>query len=104
MGEDASLDDFLTASESEESDDEPSESTGDGETAPEEAEPADTAAEAEPDDGATAADDSEPAPATTTYAWDGAGATCAACGESVERRWQQDGELVCATCKDWERP
>ena len=47
---------------------------------------------------------SEQSEAATTYAWDGAGAACAACDETVERRWQQDGDLVCIECKDWEQP
>ena len=98
MGEDASLDDFLATSESDAS------VETESDTATAEAEPADTSAEAEPDDTATAAAESEPARATTTYAWDGAGAACEDCGETVERRWQQDGELVCVACKDWEQP
>jgi len=87
MGEDASLDDFLATGESEES----------------------AASEAEPSEPASEEELSEPessdgiAPATTTYAWDGGGAACEACGEVVERRWQQDGGLVCVACKDWER-
>ena len=49
-------------------------------------------------------DEADPPVATTTYAWDGDGAACDACDERVERRWQQDGGLVCVECKDWERP
>ena len=40
--------------------------------------------------------------ATTTYAWSEEGAACAACGEVVPRRWQQDGTLVCPACKEWD--
>ena len=79
MAEDASLDDFLGGS--------------DGET------------ESESDDGTADASDTTasetPAPATTTYAWDGDGAACASCGEGVEKRWLQDGTLVCVDCKRW---
>lgn len=45
----------------------------------------------------------DPDPATTTYAWSDGAATCGTCGEAVERRWQQAGDLVCVECKDWER-
>jgi len=37
----------------------------------------------------------------TTYAWSPEGAACAECGEVVERRWTQDGVLVCGACKSW---
>jgi hypothetical protein len=40
-------------------------------------------------------------PATSTYAWSGEGGTCAACGGATDRRWQQDGRLVCPECKEW---
>ncbi len=40
---------------------------------------------------------------TTTYAWSDGAATCGTCGEAVERRWQQAGDLVCVECKDWDR-
>ena len=97
MGEDASLEDFLDTDGETGSDGADSESAS-----TDEAKPADetaTAAEAEPTDEATPTDGV--APATTTYAWDGAGAACGSCGEVVDRRWQQDGELVCVTCKSW---
>jgi hypothetical protein len=88
MGEDASLDEFLGGA-SEESDAETTEQETD---APEEAD-------------ATVSERSTDAlePAKTTYAWSDEGTTCPACGEVVERRWQQDGGLVCADCKDWDR-
>jgi hypothetical protein len=41
------------------------------------------------------------APAESTYAWAPSGATCDACGASVERRWRDEGDLVCADCKSW---
>ncbi|WP_324756376.1 DUF7573 domain-containing protein [Haloarcula sp. GH36] len=86
MAEDVSLDEFLHDDESAES-------------------PAEDATGSDPtsDDG-TATDRGESdaiEPATTTYAWSDDGAACAACGTVVERRWQQDGSLVCPACKEW---
>jgi hypothetical protein len=87
MSEDASLDDFLN-----DSDDGTAESAS---------------ADGTPSDADTASADPEseaaetPSPATTTYAWDGDGAACESCGETVEKRWQQDGGLVCVECKEW---
>ncbi|WP_135665989.1 DUF7573 domain-containing protein [Halorhabdus rudnickae] len=40
-------------------------------------------------------------PARTTYAFVPDGGTCEACGEATERRWHQDGDLVCPACKKW---
>lgn len=40
-------------------------------------------------------------PAESTYAWTPSGATCDACGASVERRWRDEGALVCGDCKSW---
>jgi len=88
MAEDASLDDFLDASgESEE--EETGTSGGDG-TAETEREAPDTEASTDAVE-----------PAVTTYAWSPEGAACAECGEVVERRWTQDGVLVCGACKSW---
>jgi hypothetical protein len=51
------------------------------------------------------AGDEEPAdaaePAVSTYDWTPDGADCADCGATVERRWRDDGELVCTDCKTW---
>jgi len=77
MGEDASLDQFI------------------GDESDEQGEAADTAAESAATSGVVAA--------TTTYAWDGSGAVCADCGETVERRWRGADGLVCLDCKDWDR-
>jgi len=84
MSEDTSLDQFRT-----------DESAAGGEASERETAATDDQPEA------TAPDDIEPA--ATTYAWDGASAACDECDEPVERRWQQDGGLVCVECKDWER-
>jgi hypothetical protein len=40
-------------------------------------------------------------PAESTMGWTPGGAVCAACGRSVERRWRDDGRLVCPDCKEW---
>lgn len=40
-------------------------------------------------------------PAVGTYRWDPDGAACAACGETAERLWSDDGEQVCEACKEW---
>jgi len=40
--------------------------------------------------------------ATPTYDFSPDGATCEACGETVEIRWHDpDGGMVCADCKGW---
>ena len=97
MSEDASLDDFLGGDE-----DGGDDGAVEGDDAPE--------AAAERDgEGEAAASRSDPAagsgvdvpPATTTYAWDPEGAPCDACGAVVERRWRQDGAVVCVECKTW---
>ncbi|ACV11569.1 conserved hypothetical protein [Halorhabdus utahensis DSM 12940] len=105
MGDDASLNEFLgdegesaTATES-----------ADDEAASGSELPAETATESESadDEAATqtqrADEASEEAvePATTTSEFAPAGAECDACGASIDRRWYQDGDLVCAACKDW---
>ena len=40
-------------------------------------------------------------PAQSTYAWSPTGESCEACGTTVERRWRDDGILVCEDCKEW---
>jgi len=100
MGEDASLDDFLGGESSEQSEAD-EEATGDDTEATVEA--AESTAKTAADDTEATAETDDVEPAATTYAWSDEGATCEACGETVERRWQQDGDLVCIECKDWER-
>ncbi|QZP36274.1 DUF7573 domain-containing protein [Halobaculum magnesiiphilum] len=39
--------------------------------------------------------------AEPTYDYSPDGAACAACGESVTRRWRDDGDYVCGDCKEW---
>jgi hypothetical protein len=55
------------------------------------------AADGGPDDGGTGAVE----PAVSTYDWTPSGADCEACGAAVERRWRDDGRLVCGDCKPW---
>jgi hypothetical protein len=58
------------------------------------------------------ADDSETAPESdtdepstaglrSTYAWTTEPVECEDCSTTVQRRWTQNGALVCADCKDW---
>jgi len=112
MDEDASLDDFLGGESSEQSEagdvgsaDE--ESAGEPEPADETELAGDTQSSATVGTETAAADDdpvdTDIEPAATTYAWSDEGTTCDGCGETVERRWQQAGDLVCIDCKDWER-
>lgn len=81
---DATLDAFATSQESADAD-EPSETreTSEGEGGGEEGS----------DEGTQAIE--------VTTDWTPAGATCAACGATVERRWQHQGALVCSDCKNW---
>jgi len=44
---------------------------------------------------------SDAAPATPTMRRTPAGADCGVCGETVERRWHDDGAFVCTDCKEW---
>ncbi|WP_436902857.1 DUF7573 domain-containing protein [Halovenus halobia] len=74
---DRSLDDF--AADSEETDTEDSDETAEA---------------GEPDEQTV-----DPAVATSTLHSDGI--ACESCGESVRRRWLDDGAYVCAECKEW---
>jgi len=42
-----------------------------------------------------------PAPTAPTFAWVPDGVACARCGEAAARRWRDDGDLVCPSCKTW---
>ena len=88
MSEDRSLDEFAGGSDAES--DAGDDGIGGGEPD-----------ECEESDGGKANAVDDPEPATTTSAWTGEGAACDACGTVTERRWQDDGELVCADCKSW---
>jgi hypothetical protein len=105
MSEDASLDDFLDSGGG--SADDGSEPTGESQTVadstPEPSAQVDD--EHEGDGGRSTANGGDErarvTPATTTYAWSDEGTTCEECAEPAERRWQQDGALVCPDCKVW---
>ena len=64
---------------------------------------ADTDRDAGADESANAdgGDDGTPESTSPTFDWTPGGAACAACGERIERRWTDDGRLVCAACKEW---
>lgn len=94
--DDASLDDFMP--DSDESDAEDATPSSETTAEPEPDSPSETAAE-EGDSPAVTTADVEPA--VSTYAWSSDETACEACGERVERRWRDDGELVCSACKDW---
>ena len=66
----------------------------------------DEADETDPDDEPIESESSEALddavePAVSTYAFSPDGASCAACGTVVQKRWRDDGELVCPDCKRW---
>jgi hypothetical protein len=81
---DRSLNDFLSDADESEPED-----TQADDTQPEEPDP--------PED--TAPESVEPAVATSTLHTDGT--PCESCGESVRRRWLDDGAYRCTECKDW---
>ncbi|WP_280587146.1 hypothetical protein [Halorubrum sp. Boch-26] len=43
----------------------------------------------------------EATPAISTATWTTDGAACDRCDERVVRRWLDDGNFVCAGCKEW---
>jgi len=89
MADDASLDEFIDAGESEDEERESEEVEG----ASEAGEDADVSDEAPAPEAADAG--------LSTYDWSPEGAACAACGTVVERRWRDDPGLVCESCKEW---
>lgn len=96
--DEASADDAVTPAE----DDVPEPTDGDTDgTTDEEA----TDVTPTPDDPATEGEAEEPSltvrPAESTMDWTPDGAACASCGATVERRWRDDGRLVCLDCKQW---
>ena len=70
-----------------------------GESASESATEESRANEPEPQDDTVDTETVEPA--TPTYRFDPDGTACDGCGETVEKRWHDDGQFVCADCKDW---
>lgn len=61
----------------------------------------DDAGESQAASGAGAAGAGASDRAGPTFEWTPAGGTCGRCGATVERRWDDDGALVCAECKAW---
>jgi hypothetical protein len=45
--------------------------------------------------------DAPPVPTAPTFAWVPDGVACARCGAAATRRWCDDQELVCPSCKTW---
>jgi formamidopyrimidine-DNA glycosylase len=39
--------------------------------------------------------------AISTYGWTPDGTACESCGETVNRRWRDERQFVCADCKPW---
>jgi hypothetical protein len=68
----------------------------DAETRPGAATTGGSETESDPPDG-----DAPPAPTAATFAWVPDGVACARCGEAAARRWRDDGDLVCSSCKAW---
>lgn len=120
MPEDRSLDDFVGASASEEGEEATAE--GDDVEAVDDAEPeavADDGADSTAEKADAAANDVEDAdsdeagagsavddgdavePPSVTATWATDGVACERCDAEVERRWECDGDYVCADCKDW---
>ncbi|WP_435062109.1 DUF7573 domain-containing protein [Halobaculum sp. EA56] len=118
MPEDRSLDEFVPDGDANDGGDEPA-VDGDsgtdavdagGDPTPDSGAGADAEPDAatEPDDDAEPDDAEAPAvaadavePAEPAYDVSPDGAACAACGETVTRRWRDDGAYVCPDCKDW---
>jgi hypothetical protein len=99
MSKDRSLDDFVGAdsdaehADSGERDDDAQHADGVERNADHESPDATDTEEAVDTDAVT--------PATPTYRFTPDGAACDACGDTVEKRWHDDGRFVCADCKEW---
>lgn len=114
MTENRSLTDFLGdehVDESDEGDEVAPETSTDSEPDPDTEQPADgdpSTDDSGPTGTATVEPDAEVPIATeavsavsATYAWSPDGGSCARCDTTVEARWRDGEELVCADCKDW---
>lgn len=96
--------DVVEADEAEPEDQTAEESTRDESDGgdPAESEAAEAELRSEPDSESATDSNPEPVePAVSTYDWTPTGADCEACGGAVEKRWRDDGRLVCADCKAW---
>ena len=113
-GEDTRLTDFVRDEDADGAPTDGADSDGDGTAgAGRDREPPDADGDDEPAPDAHGHD--EPAPdthghdehapdsgsAAATATWTPDGEACEACGSVVERRWHDDGTLVCAGCKEW---
>ena len=87
---DTSLDDFIGGDDAGDERDEPVADAGDPATS-----------EGGSGECGGADDGDAPEPVVSTFEWTPSGAACAACGSDVERRWREDGGLVCTDCKAW---
>jgi formylmethanofuran dehydrogenase subunit E len=101
---DASLDDFFGGDDEDEERETDPEVEADAEPAETEPETSESTPETDPDEDS---DGDEPTltveAATPTYDFSPDGATCEACGETVETRWHDpDGGMVCGECKRWD--
>ncbi|MDS0299891.1 hypothetical protein NDI76_14170 [Halogeometricum sp. S1BR25-6] len=101
MTRDRSLDDFVGGGEDEEREDAGSDGdeNADDENDDVTAEEAESGAVADSERTSPTTEDVDPA--VGTYRWHPDGVVCAACGETVPRLWFDDGEQVCADCKEW---
>lgn len=97
MPEDRSLDEFAVDSESDGKRDAADDAADGADEAVDDGEPIDDADEA----GTADAEAIDADPAVPTATWTTDGAACDRCGDRVARRWIDDGDLVCAACKDW---
>ena len=103
MGEDASIDEFVAATD---------DGTGDGGPATDRKAGGDDVthddgAGGETDEDSTDGDETPPpdlddvAPTVTIYGWAPQKTACETCGASTNRRWRDDGAMVCRECKEW---
>ena len=104
MPEDRSLDEFAVGSGGGEEQDDAGDAVDDSEEMVDDVN--EVADGAEPIDGddvneAAAAEATDADPAVPTATWTTDGAACDRCGERAPRRWLDDGDLVCGTCKEW---
>ncbi|WP_254839074.1 DUF7573 domain-containing protein [Natronomonas marina] len=90
---DTSLDDFARGAESEDADTEDAESERAAAASPTDDDPTPEAADEPDGEGVEGA--------VPTFDWTPEGATCETCGDETDRRWHEDGGLVCASCKRW---
>ena len=99
MARDRSLDEFLGGEQPPENDG--SEAMESGDSGEDEGD-VDTGDEGDVDTGDESGVESVgPAAVEVTMAVTREGADCAACGATVERRWQGESGLVCGDCKEW---